>query len=199
MMTLALAIALTASQVADTAQSAKPLQPGAHVPEVALMTIDSTKTTLKDALGGKKTVLVFYRGGWCPFCNAHLADLGANQQKFEDAGWQIVGITPDLPQNIVNTEDKHKLTFKIYSDSKAEALKAFGVAFRVDDGTYTMYKDKYHLDLEKWSGDTSHILPVPSVFLVDAQGVIRFTHADPDYKVRMKADEILGEMKKVDG
>ncbi|MBS1724863.1 MAG: AhpC/TSA family protein [Armatimonadetes bacterium] len=159
--------------------------------------MDGKATTLKAALGGKKTVLVFYRGGWCPFCNAHLADLGKSEKDIEAAGWQIVAITPDLPENIAKTVEGQKLGYQIYSDSEASALKAFGVAFRVDDATYDKYKNQFSLDLEKWSGQPHHILPVPSLFLIDGSGKIRFTHSNPDYKVRLKASEVLSEIKRV--
>jgi hypothetical protein len=70
------------------------------------------------------------------------------------------------------------------------AMKNFGVAYRVDDATIANYK-KFSVDLERSSGQTHHILPVPAVFIVNRTGEIVFVHADPDYKVRMKGAEVL--------
>lgn len=56
-------------------------------------------------------------------------------------------------------------------------------------------KDSFHVDLETYSGEKHHILPVPSVFLIDAKGKIVYVHSNPDYKVRMKGTEIVAAAK----
>jgi peroxiredoxin len=43
---------------------------------------------------------------------------------------------------------------------------------------------QYGIDLEEASGHDHHQLPVPSVFLVEAGGVVRWVYSNPDYKVR---------------
>ncbi len=50
---------------------------------------------------------------------------------------------------------------------------------------------KFGIDLEEASGETHHLLPVPSVFLVSEQGRIVFEHVDPNYKVRVDPDVLL--------
>lgn len=177
--------------VAMKPEEAKPLKVGAHAPDSTLMSLDGKEIKLSKVLGNKPTVLVFYRGSWCPFCNMHLADLARIEKDVRSKGYQIIAITPDLPSELNKTMDKHQMTYQLFSDSKAEAMKKFGVAFRLDDQTFAMYKDKYHIDLEKSSGEMHHILPVPSVFLINKSGKIIFAHSNPDYKVRLKGSEIL--------
>ena len=177
--------------VAKSAAAAVPLKVGIQAPDASVKTLDDSATQLSKVLAGKPTVLIFYRGGWCPFCNAHLAALGQIEDKIEAKGYQIVAVTPDTPAELHKTLDKHHLKYTLLSDSTAEAMKRFGVAYRLDDGTFTLYKDKYGIDLERSSGKTHHILPVPSVFLINREGKITFVHSDPDYKVRMKSDAIL--------
>ena len=87
------------------------------------------------------------------------------------------------------------LNYRLFSDSQAEAMKKFGVAYRVDDTAVKVFKQKYNVDLERASGQTHHILPVPAVFILDSTGKIVFVHADPDYKVRMKGAEVLAAAK----
>ena len=70
-------------------------------------------------------------------------------------------------------------------------MKKFGVAYRLDDPTFTKMRDSFGVDLEKSSGQTHHILPVPSVFVVGKDGKIVYVHSNPDYKVRLKGSEIL--------
>lgn len=180
------------SEVPQRAEDAKPLKTGVKAPEVNLTSTDGKSTALKQILGGKPSIVVFYRGGWCPFCNVQLADLGKNETQIKAKGYQLVAVSPDMASELKKSTDKNKLTYKLYSDSSAEAIKAFGVAFRVDDDTFNLYKNNYKLDLEKVAGgQTHHLLPVPSVFVIDAKGVIKYVYSNPDYRVRLKGEDLL--------
>lgn len=75
------------------------------------------------------------------------------------------------------------------------AAKAFGLAFAVETETVAKYR-LIGINLEKASGEKHHMLPVPAVFLIKTDGVIRFAYSNPDYKVRMEAEEILRILKK---
>ena len=76
------------------------------------------------------------------------------------------------------------------SDSTTEAAQAFGLAFQIDDKTFKMLEG-YGIDLEDASGEDHHILPVPAVFIVGTDGVIRFDFVNPDYKVRIDPEMLL--------
>ncbi len=195
---LALSVQATGDEgtVAASANEVKPVKAGTPMPESTLMTLDKKETTVKRLLDGKPTVMIFYRGGWCPFCNRHLSDLVSVQDDLKKLGYQLVAVTPDTPEELSKTMEKDKLDYTLVSDSKAELIKKLGIAFRVDDKTYTTYRDQYKIDLEKSSGQTHHILPVPTVLVIDAKGVIRFVHTNPDYRVRMKGAEVLEAAKK---
>jgi|TARA_B110000438_G_C15644894_1_gene577004 peroxiredoxin len=55
------------------------------------------------------------------------------------------------------------------------------------------------IDLEGDSGEDHHLLPHPSVFVVDRAGVIKFAHVDANYKTRLSTDEVLAAVKTVSG
>ena len=71
-----------------------------------------------------------------------------------------------------------------------EGARAFGIAFQVSDADYERYKG-FGIDLEEASGETHHLLPVPSVFLVGRDRVIRFRYYNPDHTVRLDTDSLL--------
>jgi len=177
--------------VPSRAEDAVPLKVGARVPNTTVKTLDGKDILLSAALDKKPAVVIFYRGGWCPFCNAHLSELAKTESDIRKRGYQIIAISPDLPEELNKTLEKDHLTYKLFSDSKAEAMKAFGVGYRLDDPTFTKYRDQYKIDLERSSGQNHHILPVPSVFVVNAKGKITFVYSNPDYKVRMKGQALL--------
>jgi thiol-disulfide isomerase/thioredoxin len=47
-------------------------QPGTPLPDGELLDVTGQPATLAQALSGNPAVLVFYRGGWCPYCNIAL-------------------------------------------------------------------------------------------------------------------------------
>ncbi|MDK2857132.1 MAG: hypothetical protein PWQ89_251 [Verrucomicrobiota bacterium] len=167
-----------------------PLQTGDPVPAVILRTVDGTPFDLKAAIAEKPAVLVFYRGGWCPYCTAHLSQLQKIESQLVNAGWQILAISPDRPEKLAEADAEHNYSYTLLSDSKMDASKAFGLAFEVDAATREKYKG-YGIDLETASGESHHLLPVPAVYLAGTDGIIRFAHSNPDYKDRLSNEAIL--------
>ena len=137
-------------------------------------------------------MLIFYRGGWCPFCTRHLAALAETEAELRRAGFQLIAISPDRPAKLRAKPSHQKLPYTLISDSAMQAAEAFGIAFKVEDSLVARYKDSYSIDLEGDSGQTHHLLPHPAVFIVDRSGHVRYAHVNPDYKVRLSAVEILG-------
>lgn len=183
--------------VPSSAMEVKPLMKGAKAPDVKLTSSDGKMTSsLKSILNGKPTVVIFFRGVWCPYCNKHLMELGQIEGDLMKMGYQMVAISPDKPDKTMMTGEKLKTHYRLFSDSKADAIKAFGVGFRVDDATFIKYRDEYKLNLEEWSGMNHHVLPVPSVFIIDKKGMIQFSQHNADYKVRMNGAEVLAAAKR---
>lgn len=185
------AFALWIDGVPKRAEDAKPLEVGKMVPEAKVVGLDGKETTTATIAKMQPTVFVFYRGGWCPFCNRHLAELRNAEAGLKEMGYQLVALTPDLPEELKKTMTKEEVGYKIFSDSSAAAMKAFGVAFELDQKTVSMYKESYKIDVERASGQTHHILPVPSVFISNGSGEIKFVYSNVDYKVRLSSEAVL--------
>jgi peroxiredoxin len=105
-------------------------------------------------------------------------------------GVQLIGIAPDRPENLRESIAKHKLGFRLLSDAQMVGAQAFGVAYRLDEPTLQQLKE-FGIDVEKASGEKHHQLPVPAVFLVGTDGLIRFQYVNPDYKVRLDPELLL--------
>ena len=134
--------------------------------------------------------LVFYRGGWCPYCNRHLSALGEIQAELRDLGYRIHAISPDKPEKVAEAVAETEFDYALYSDASAEAARAFGLAFKVDAKTYEKLQG-YGIDLEEASGRDHHLLPVPAVFIIDREGRIRFRYFNPEYKERLSGEKLL--------
>jgi peroxiredoxin len=102
----------------------------------------------------------------------------------------VLAISPDRPERMRKSLEAKGLGYTLYSDSSLDAARAFGIAFQVDAKTLEAYRG-YGIDLEAASGRSHHQLPVPSVFLVEAGGVIRWVYSNPNYKVRPENAALL--------
>jgi len=175
------------NQVAESAEEVCPLLVGQSVPDVQLTTVNGSSFGLTEAIAEKPTLLIFYRGGWCPFCNMHLAELQSIQDDLRKLGYQILAISMDRPAKLRESLNEHDLGYTLLSDSAAVATKAFGLAYEATNSNTER--------LESYSGRDHHILPVPATFIVDTDGMIRFEYINPNYKVRVKSKVILAAAK----
>ncbi len=181
-----------ATAIAPTAAATKPLAVGTTAPGAKVKTSDGADFDLGAALAEKPTVLVFYRGGWCPYCNKQLSELAAFEPKFLELGFQIIALSTDAPTGLAPTAAKDKIAYRLLSDRAMSASAAYGVAFRVDTATVEKYRG-YKIDLAPIPGDPTdgRWLPAPTVFVIGRDRVIRYMSTNPDFKVRLPAAELL--------
>jgi len=173
------------------AQNAVPLSAGVHAPDALVKTVDGSIFSLGQAFASKPTVLLFYRGGWCPFCNRQLAGIQEYEQKFVSLGYQILAVCTDRPEDLRSTMDKDGLRYTLLSDRSMAASSAFRVAYQVTEDDAKKYAS-YNIALPEVPGEPGkHWLPVPSIFVIDQSGIVRFAESNPDYRVRPPAEEIL--------
>ncbi|WP_157947573.1 peroxiredoxin-like family protein [Abditibacterium utsteinense] len=183
--------AMALPAVAAAPNDVSPLKIGLKVPEISLLDSTGTQYELTKSLANGPAILVFYRGGWCPYCNTQLAGLSKIEPKLLKMGYRVFAISPDSPAELSKTVDKHKLPYKLLSDSKMEATRAMGLAYQVDAETVEKYKG-YGIDFMKSSGGQSqNKLPIPAVYMVGSDGIVDFSYANPDYRTRVPEALIL--------
>ncbi len=88
---------------------------------------DSTgaSISLKDLLGAK-LVVFFYPAAMTPGCTAEACDFRDDYSAFVEAGYRIVGISPDSPERNQSFREKHDLPFPLLSDPNHVVAEAFG-------------------------------------------------------------------------
>ena len=172
--------------ISTSAEEVRPLLTGQSVPSVQVKSIDGKVVNLKELVSIKPAVIVFYRGGWCPFCNLQLKELKTVEPELLKLNYQLIAISADRIEELKKSKSKHDISYSLFSDSSMEAARAFGLAFKVDDSTLGKHKT-YGIDLEKSSGEVHHVLPVPAVFIVSKDGEIKFEYVNPNYKVRLNS------------
>ena len=135
-------------------------------------------------------VIIFYRGGWCPYCNLELHAYQEILPQLKAAGVQLVAVTPELPDSSLSTTEKNELEFEVLSDVGADYAKEIGLAFSLPEELREIYAN-LDGDLEKFNGAGHFNLPIPATLVVDTDGTITFAHVDVDYTTRANPEDVL--------
>jgi len=186
--------------VAATAEEIQPLVAGDVAPRFMVQTVDHESFVFEPRKLERPVLLISFRGGWCPFCNMHLSELRHVIGDIDALGVDVLFLSGDRPELLYQSlkketqQDIADLDYQIFSDADAQAAIAFGVAFKAPQKAIDMRGEKGD-DIMESSMAKHGILPVPSVFAVDEDGIIAFAYSNANYKVRLPADELLAVAK----
>ncbi len=103
---------------------------------------------------GKKIVLYFYPKDDTPGCTAEACDLRDNYQRFLDAGYVVLGVSPDEPKKHIKFIEKYNLPFDLLADTEQTVANAYGVWVEK-----SMYGRKY-MGMAR------------TTFIIDEQGIL---------------------------
>ena len=174
--------------VAENPETVKPLDVGALSPDGTVRDLDGHVMQFRSYFD-RPAVVIFYRGGWCPYCNAQMETLMAMEPKLEALGYRVLAVSPDKPERMRQSLEKHKLTYTLLSDSRLDLARAFGLAYRVGAMQSTALW-MHGINLQGYSGESHRWLPVPAAFVIDTKGIVRFRYFNPDYTVRVDPDAL---------
>lgn len=163
---------------------------GSPAPDATVRNAEGREVRLRELTTDGPILLVFYRGGWCPFCNFQIRELTTTYPEYQRRGVRPVAVSVDRIEESAKTRATYTIPFPVLSDPDLVAHRAFHVVHQADDAEVARLKG-FGMDIERSSGRTHHVIAIPSLFVIDREGVVRWAHADPDYKVRPKAEQIL--------
>lgn len=179
------------SSVPDQSSGISPLLIGESCPELTVKNLMGDDIQLTEVLAAKPTILIFYRGGWCPYCNLQLWGLQEIENDIMKLGYQVVALSPDSPGNIRTSVEKHQLTYKLYSDGTMAAANAFGIAYKAPESNLKNLA-------ESSAGKNPGWLPVPSVFVFNTEGTILFEYVNPNYRSRLTGNLLLAVLRELE-
>jgi peroxiredoxin len=188
---VAAAFAAEQRDLAAAAAPAGAARPGDRLPDGNLLDVTGHPTTLSEAIGSRAAVIVFYRGGWCPYCNIALRTYQARLvPALTERGIPLVAISPQAPDGSLSTQETKDLTFTVLSDPGNQIAGQLGIVTAPSEGTRAAQL-QLGLDLTKVNADGTTALPMPTVAVADAAGVIRWIDVHLDYTTRTEPDQIL--------
>ena len=133
------------------------LEVGAKAPAFSLDDADGNTVSLAD-YRGRKLIVYFYPAASTPGCTKQACDFRDNLRELNNAGLDVVGISPDKPAKLAKFRDAEKLSFPLLSDPDRKVLTAWGA-----------YGEK------KMYGKTVQGV-IRSTFVVDGDGKIALAH-----------------------
>jgi peroxiredoxin len=174
----------------------KPLPVGAKMPAGSrVLTMAGKPFDLTAAVANKPTVLMFYRGGWCPYCNAHLRELQKSVGALRDMGYQLLAVSTDTPEALRATDANGELGYQLLSDSTLAVAAEFGLKYQLVQQYIDHVKSKpdaraalAHVDLRQRNGG---YMVTPGAFILDKSSTIRFVYVNNNYSVRISQEALL--------
>lgn len=166
-------------------------QAGTTLPDPELLGPHGTATTLSALRAGRPAVVVFYRGAWCPYCNLALKTY---QEELVPAlarrGVAMIAISPQKPDGSLSMAETNALTFDVVSDPGNQIATALGIVIVPSEDSRAA-TEQLGLDLREANADGGYGLPMPTVLVVNAGGVIAWSDVHPDYTTRTEVAEIM--------
>ncbi|HTU78657.1 MAG TPA: peroxiredoxin-like family protein [Solirubrobacteraceae bacterium] len=160
--------------------------------------------TMPDATGQARTldeltvdgpaVIVFYRGGWCPYCNLTLRTYERDLlPQLSGYSARLVAISPETPDASLSTQERDELTYTVLSDTGAHLAEALGITFDPSEEGLAAQRT-LGVDIRTTREDGGTRLPMPTVLIVDRDHTVRFADIHPDYTGRTEVPEILAAL-----
>lgn len=173
----------------------KAINVGDYAPEFNLINAIGNNVSLYDELEKGPVILVWYRGGWCPYCNLQLQHIQRKLAEISAAGGQVIAISPELPDQTMSTKEKQMLEFQVLSDVNNRVADKYRLAYKVPD--YVV--DHYDLSskLNSHNGNDANRLPLAVTYVIAKSGIVEYAFLDADYKNRATPEEIISVLKEI--
>jgi len=177
--------------LADAGIPADAVSVGDQIPPFALADASGQTRTLEELTAEGPAVIVFYRGGWCPYCNIALRTYQRELlPHLGEHSARLVAISPETPDASLSTQEKAELSYAVLSDTGAELASSLGITFEPSEQGLAAQRE-LGIDIRSTRADGATTLPMPTVLIVDRDRVVRFADISPDYTGRTEVSQIL--------
>lgn len=156
----------------------KAIADGESLPVITLTNIDGKEVGL-DEFRGQPLIMMFYRGNWCPLCMAQVKEISGQYKRLQELGVRVALISPQSHQQTRELAAHFDVQFEFLVDKHNAAAKTLGI---VDEGGTPA-------GLEALGYDADTVMP--TVYILDAQGKVLFSHLTDNYRVRPEPEMFL--------
>lgn len=141
---------------------------------------ESGNAVSSDSFDGAITLLVFYRGNWCPLCTAQIREVAARYRELADMGVRVVLISPQPSAKSAALAQRFDAPMAFFEDRQLAAAKRLGLE----------HPGGLPLGMEAlgYASDTV----MPTVIVTDAERIVRYLDETRDYRVRPEPSTFIG-------
>jgi peroxiredoxin len=112
------------------------LQNGQVFPALNVPAVGGGTISIPQSLQGSYGVVLFYRGAWCPYCQAQLGGFQRASERLTAAGIKVVALSVDDEAATVGTIEKFKLSFPVGHSADAEKIASITGAYTNESPRY---------------------------------------------------------------
>jgi peroxiredoxin len=171
------------------------MQSGDAAPDVTVYDATGAPIRLRDRWAIGPLIVVFFRGGWCNYCNLQLHDWQRHLDELQRLDATLVAVSPQGPDGAAEMAEGNGPSFAVLSDPDLKAAEAFGIAFTLPPEIVDYFVE-IGTDIPVLNGNGLWALPIPSTYVIDRGGVIRYADVQPDYRKRPRPADALASLEK---
>jgi peroxiredoxin len=172
---------------------------GEKLSDAELLDPHGTPTTLTETLDGRRAVLVFYRGAWCPYCNIALRTYQTELLgDLEQRDVALIAVSPQAPDGSLSMQEKNELRFAVLSDPGNQLAHSAGIITAPSTEALGAQR-QLGLELEAVNADGTVALPMPSTLILDTDLTVRWVDVHPDYTTRTESAQIIDALDTLEG
>ncbi len=176
-------------QIVDSGMLDDAVNVGDKAPGFTLPNATGEDVSLASLLAEGPVVLTWYRGGWCPYCNLTLRAYQQALPALQAAGATFVAISPETPNNSLDTKEKNELAFEVLSDVGNEVAEQYDLDFTLPQDLRILYDENF--SLPEFNGDNSYTLPLSATYVIAPDGTVTYAFLDADYRKRAEPAKVV--------
>jgi len=175
---------LISSAIAESA-----IHAGDHAPEFRLRDPDGKTISSYDLLNSGPVLIIFYRGGWCPYCSLDLRAIQAIAGRLRSSGASIVAVSQQSAHESRSAERVNGLSFPSLVDRGGKVARAFGLRWKLSRELRAAEIES-GLDLAAVNGEPSWTLTMPARYVISPEGVVEYADISADYTRRCDPSDL---------
>lgn len=180
----------------DSGIAEKILKVGNKAPEFTLKNQKGEEVSSAELLKKGDIILTFYRGIWCPYCNADLAYLKKIKDQVTEKGATMLALSPQTQKHNEKIVEQQNLNYDVLHDEGNNVAAQFGLRWTMQEPLKSLYHS-FKLDLATYNGDNSWTLPVPARFIIGQDGIIKYAEFSIDYTQRPNPDVLVNTLNRI--
>ncbi|MEY9122686.1 peroxiredoxin-like family protein [Bradyrhizobium yuanmingense] len=163
-------------------------RPGDPMPPFMLPDEGGRLVWLPSLLEGGPVAVMFFRGHWCPYCRLNVRAVVQALDRIKAMGAQVVAIVPETQEYTGQLKAESGAPFPILTDLDNGYALSLDLAIWLGPEIQQLLS---YQDMAKFHGNDGWMLPIPAVFVVGRDGIVKARSVDPDFRKRMEIDDLI--------